>query len=160
MSVALRYRGLDRTVDPWGLVLRDGFWYLVAFDHARGERRTFRIDRIEGDVRVLDGASFERPEGFDPREAVPTDPKMIGATDVVPDARVWIDAARAPAAVAELGEHRVVARRADGSVEVDVPCANAPAFRSWVLGFLEHAEVLAPAEIRDDVVAWLQAVGR
>lgn len=159
-SVAIRYRELDRTVDPWGLVLRDGFWYLVAFDHARGERRTFRIDRIEGDVGAIEGTSFDRPEGFDPREAVPSDPKTIGATDVVPDARVRIDAARATAAVAELGEHRVVVHHPDGSVEVDVPCANVPAFRSWLLGFVEFAEVLGPPEIRDDVIAWLEAVAR
>ena len=159
-SVRFRYRELDRTVDPWGLVLRDGFWYLVGFDHARGERRTFRIDRLESDVAVLDGATFERPSGFDPREAVPSDPKLIGATDVVPDARVRIDAVRAAAAVADIGAHRVVARHPDGSVDVDVPCANVPAFRSWVLGFLEHAEVLSPADVRDDVVAWLGAVAR
>jgi hypothetical protein len=27
-----------------------------------------------------------------------------------------------------------------------------------VLGLLEHAEVLAPAALRDDLVAWLEAV--
>ena len=46
---------------------------------------------------------------------------------------------------------------AEGGVEFDVPCANAPAFRSWVLGLLEHAEVLAPPEVRASVVAWLRA---
>jgi proteasome accessory factor B len=37
-----------------------------------------------------------------------------------------------------------------------VPCANRPAFRSWVLGLLEHAVVLEPVEVRDEVVAWLE----
>jgi hypothetical protein len=42
---------------------------------------------------------------------------------------------------------------------VSVPCANLPAFRSWVLGFDDHAEVLAPPHVRADVVAWLEAIG-
>jgi proteasome accessory factor B len=159
VSVAFGYRDVDRTVDPWGLVLRDGFWYLVGFDHGRGERRTFRIDRFESAVRVLDDSTFERPAGFDPRDAVPSDPKLIGATDTVTDARVRIDADRAAAAIDELGEQRVVTRHDDGSVDVDVPCANVAAFRSWLLGFVEHAEVLAPESVRADVVAWLAGAG-
>ena len=89
---------------------------------------------------------------------MPSDPKQIGASGDVATARVRIDAMRAAAAVADLGADRVVGRFDDGSVEVDVPCANLPAFRSWLLGFIEHAEVLAPAEVRSDVVAWLEAV--
>ena len=32
------------------------------------------------------------------------------------------------------------------------------AFRSWLLGMLEHAEVVGPPALRDDVVAWLRAL--
>jgi len=159
-SVRFDYRQLTRTVDPWGLLLRDGFWYLIGLDHSRGEQRTFRIDRIEGDVESLPGTRFERPAGFDPRQALPGDPKAIGATEVVPTAVVAIDAGSAPAVVAELGEDRVRRRHDDGSVEVDVPCANLPAFRSWLLGFLDHAEVLEPEDVRAHVVAWLEASAR
>jgi proteasome accessory factor B len=157
-AVRFRYRDVDREVDPWGLLLRDGFWYLVGFDHARGERRTYRIDRIDGRVDALGGRTFERPAGFDPRDALPADPKRIGAGPDARDARVRIDAPRAAAAIADLGHDRVAAHHADGSVEVDVPCANLPAFRSWLLGFLEHAEVLAPHDVRAHVVEWLEAV--
>jgi predicted DNA-binding transcriptional regulator YafY len=159
-SVRFRYRDVERTVDPWGLLLRDGFWYVIGFDHGRSERRTYRIDRIEGGVEPIAGSTFERPAGFDPRAALPDDPKLIGASDTVPVARVRIDGDRARAAVRDLAEDRVLWRGDDGSVEVEVPCANLPAFRSWLLGFAEHAEVLAPADVRDHIVAWLEAVGR
>ena len=33
---------------------------------------------------------------------------------------------------------------------------NRAAFRSFVLGLLDHAEVLAPPELRADMVAWLK----
>jgi predicted DNA-binding transcriptional regulator YafY len=160
MSVRFDYRGVSRMVDPWGLLLRDGFWYLIGLDHGHAEQRTFRIDRIEGAVDVVAGSSFERPPGFDPRTAMPDDPKMIGATEEVPLARVRIDAARAVDAVRDLAEDRVLSRHDDGAVEVEVPCANLPAFRSWLLGFLEHAEVIGPPDVRDHVVEWLEAVPR
>ena len=120
-------------------------------------RRTYRIDRVAGRVEIgANREAFERPTDFDPRTTFPDDPKMIGADATVPDARVRIDEPRAAAAARDLGEERVVRRHDDGAIEVMVPCANTPAFRSWLLGFLEHAEVLEPAAVRADVVAFLE----
>jgi len=60
--------------------------------------------------------------------------------------------------LAEIGADRVRARHDDGSIEIDVPCANLPAFRSWLLGYLGHAEVLAPHDVRADVIGWLEGM--
>ena len=138
--------------------MRDGFWYLIGYDHGRQDRRTYRIDRIEGAVEVLTGQSFDRPAGFDPRDAFPDDPKLIGADPKGPDARVLVDAVRAVSAEREVGADRVLARHADGSIEIEVPCANLPAFRSWLFGYVEHAEVLAPERVRADVIGWLEGI--
>ena len=73
-------------------------------------------------------------------------------------AQVLVDASHAAWVVDELGAPAVVERRADGSVVVALDVVNREAFRSFVLGLLEHAEVLAPPELRDDIVAWLRAV--
>jgi hypothetical protein len=35
---------------------------------------------------------------------------------------------------------------------------NREAFRTWVLELLDHAEVLAPPELRDELIAWLDAL--
>jgi predicted DNA-binding transcriptional regulator YafY len=37
-----------REVDPYGLAVIEGRWYLAALDHGHGEVRVFRIDRILG----------------------------------------------------------------------------------------------------------------
>jgi proteasome accessory factor B len=151
------YRGRARLVEPWGLLVRNGFWYVVGLDRAVGEQRVFRVDRIEGGVTVHRDQEFERPEGFDAQAAVTTDAKRLG--DGVPaEALVLVDAARAGKVVGETGDDAVVERRDDGSVVVRVPCTNLPAFRSWVIGLLEHAEVLEPADVRADLVAWLRAL--
>jgi len=157
-SVQFTYRDVDRTVDPWGLLLRAGFWYLIGFDRVRGEQRTFRIDRFESDVAATE-LDFERPTDFDPMKAMPSDPKLIGADgDEVPMARVLIDVSQAPAVIGEIGEERVLVRHSDGSIEVDVAYANPDAFRSWLLGLLDGAEVLSPDSVRSDVVEWLERV--
>jgi proteasome accessory factor B len=161
-TIEFGYRGESRQVDPWGLLLRGGFWYVIGHDHGRGERRTFRVDRIDDGsehIAVGESGSFERPVGFDPRTAFPADPKQIGEApfDVV-EATVRIDAVRASTVERELGADRVVARRDDGSIDVNVPAGNVDAFRSWILGLLEHAVVLDPPEIRAVVVGWLSDV--
>ena len=57
-----RWRGVvERTLDPLGLVLKAGNWYLVA--RASGQLRTYRASRIL-ELRVLD-EQFERPDDFD-----------------------------------------------------------------------------------------------
>jgi predicted DNA-binding transcriptional regulator YafY len=155
-TVEFVYRDVDRTVEPYGLLLRDGFWYLVAFDRTRGERRTFRVDRIEGRIAMGGGDEFERPHGLDLRTVLPDDPKLLGAEGDTTEAIVRVDASRAPAVVRELGADRVVETRPNGDVDVRVPCANREAFRSWLLGLLEHAEVRSPADVRADVVEWLE----
>jgi proteasome accessory factor B len=157
-SVRFEYRGKDRQLDPYGLLLREGFWYVVGHDHEHGETRTYRVDRISGDVVAGAQDEFDRPEGFDLRTAFPSDPKELGADGGAAVARVRVERPRAAAVERELGAERVVARRRGGAIEVEVPCANVAAFRSWVLGLLEHAEVLRPADVRADVIDWLTAM--
>jgi hypothetical protein len=64
-------------VDPYGLLARAGFWYLVGYDHLRADRRTFRIDRIDGEISVGDRRSFNRPKDFDLQKAVPTEAELL-----------------------------------------------------------------------------------
>ena len=158
-TVSFAYRGKARQLDPYGLLLRNGFWYVVGHDHEHGEPRTYRVDRIAGAVAIDEEATFERPAGVDLRTAFPSDPKELGA-DAAAMAIVRVDRARAAGVERELGAARVVGRGGDGTIDVEVPCANVPAFRSWVLGLLDHAEVVAPPDVRADVVEWLRALVR
>jgi len=63
--LAARYREgskvVRRTLDPLGLVLKAGAWYLVA--HRSAGMRVYRVSRFVS-VRVRDDG-FERPEDFD-----------------------------------------------------------------------------------------------
>jgi proteasome accessory factor B len=158
-TVTFAYRGKERRLDPYGLLLRTGFWYAVGHDHEHAEVRTYRVDRIEGAVVIDEDTTFERPADLDLRTVFPSDPKELGADGVTGAvATVRVDGLRAAGVARELGEERVVARGADGSIDIEVPCTNVPAFRSWVLGLLDHAEVLGPPDVRAAVVSWLTAM--
>lgn len=66
--VLLDYRGAgaersEREIDPYGLALRNGCWYVVGMCRLRGAMRSFRVDRIAGVAPRP--ASFLRPQAFD-----------------------------------------------------------------------------------------------
>ena len=151
--VSFSYRGEARTIDPYRLSFARGHWYLDGRDHARDAERQFRLDRIEGDVEPGESGSFERPPRGHDR---PSQPWQIGGDESVV-AHLAIDADQATWALEQLGEEALVERRADGGVVVDVTVTNRDGFRSFVVGFLEHAEVLAPDELRADLIGWLEA---
>jgi proteasome accessory factor B len=53
----------SRRVEPWGLVSREGHWYLVGHDLDRTDVRVFRLSRIEGNIDVTGpDAAFTVPE--------------------------------------------------------------------------------------------------
>jgi len=57
-----------RKVVPIGLSSRAGFWYLSGVDQEIQEMRTFRVDRIEGEILASKGPrDFETPQNFDPK---------------------------------------------------------------------------------------------
>lgn len=64
------YRGdaSERSLDPYGLVVHGGGWYVTGHDHLRGEVRTFRLDRIIG--ASLTDERFSPPDDFDPVRTV------------------------------------------------------------------------------------------
>jgi len=155
--VEFDYRGEHRRVEPYGLLFREGHWYVAGRDVGRDARRTFRVDRIEGTVVAGDGGAFSSPAAFEAGEALARQPWLIGGQDVA-IAAVLVDAVLAGKVATELGDDTVAERRDDGSALFAFPVTNRGAFRAWLLGLGVHAEVVDPPELRAEVVAWLEAM--
>ena len=71
-TVTFDYVGLKnsevarRTIDPWRALLHSGHWYLIGFDQDKGEVRSFRTDRIVGDLVETKNDILEPlPKDFD-----------------------------------------------------------------------------------------------
>jgi predicted DNA-binding transcriptional regulator YafY len=152
--VEFAYRDQRRHLDPHRLSYSSGHWYLDGFDHDRGAERQFRLDRIQGAVEVGAPDSFDRPPRPGDRSRAPWE---LGGDEPV-EARVSIDASQADWALAALPVGALVARHADGSVELSVMVSNREGFRSFILGFLDHAVVHEPPELRQAMVEWLTAL--
>lgn len=149
-ALSFPYNGVKRIVEPWKLSFTRGHWYLSGFDRLRDDQRLYRVDRIEGDVSLSGPAEVlvgDVNEPIDLRGWELGDGPAVEATIVV-------DADQAAYARHILGD---VIDRPDGSVTAMLNVRNIDAFRSFVLSFLEHAEILEPADLRKDFVEWLEA---
>lgn len=156
---ASRDGGSDtRLVEPWRLDFQRGRWYLTAWDRVREGERNFRLDRIKGPVTQTGEASTSTPApslGSEDRSR-PLAAWEIGDEEPVV-ARLLVDASRAETAARQLGPAVASEAAAGGGRIFTVPVVRHDAFRSFVLGFLEHAEILEPESWRHDVVQWLEA---
>ncbi len=154
-SVAFGYRKGDgsapatRTVDPWGILSRNGRWYLVGLDHDRGAARVFRVSRISGEVRRVSAAgNVVTPEDVDVRAMVAA--RQRPAQDVLArvllhgDAGGWLRT-QAVETTAHDGHTTVLTLRTD----------DLASLADHVAGLGATAVVLEPARLRDAVVARL-----
>ncbi len=146
------YNGENRVVEPWRLSFRQGHWYLLGWDRARAAERVFRVDRITGPVTSGDPAT----RGTPPEAGIG---RLLGwelgsGEPVMARVRVDSDQAAWACHVADTeGDPEP-----DGSVVLTLAVRNTDAFRSFVLSFLDRAEVLEPDSLRDDVIDWLEAL--
>jgi proteasome accessory factor BC len=158
-SASFAYRGEARRVAPVGLWFRFGHWYLVAWDLTRSAVRTFRVDRIEGEVGRGEAGDATVPDDVtvDVRAALPEEPWEVEGEDRV-EMRVRVDALEARRVVEEVGEDKVVHRHEDGSVDLELGVSSFVSIRSWLLGLLDHVVITEPDAFRQELIDWLRTV--
>ncbi len=152
---------VDRTVEPYGLVLKAGQWYLVAGD--TGQIRTYRISRMS-DVTPLD-QSFDRPAGFDLadhwRDYLSAYDRRRHRTEAVlrlsPDGVTRLPWLLEPAA-ADAARRTATSPDADGWVQVTIPIESVDQALPELLKLGADAEVLAPAELRSKITELLETL--
>lgn len=146
----------ERHVDPYGLVVRGGQWYVVGLDRERAEIRSFRFSRMAGDLERADRASAP-PDAFRAADHVvggpwgPGEPQEHIVVAFSPDVAWW--------ATNGLQGVEAAGGREDGWQVVRVPTAPGDGIVSWVLSFGPDAELLEPAALRDEVVRRLEILG-
>ncbi|MGH2812839.1 MAG: helix-turn-helix transcriptional regulator [Actinomycetota bacterium] len=138
-----------RTVDPYGLVHRKGFWYLVGRDHRREEVRSFRLDRVRGEIAPATpgagGGEFEVPDGFRPEVALDRPPFVQG--DSITRARVRFDSLTAWR-IERAYPWLELDWQSQGGATAEVGVSDEHGFVNWVLLFGEGAEVVSPPALR------------
>lgn len=142
-----------RTIDPYGLGIAHGEWYVVGRCHQRDAIRTFKLSRIKGNV-ATPGASdstneFDIPVDFRVREYLDHDDWDFGAGEST------VVRVRMPRDLAS----RVVARSpmraaienpessSDDGVVVRLEARLVDRFISWIASLGPEAEIIEPVEL-------------
>jgi predicted DNA-binding transcriptional regulator YafY len=142
----------SRKVDPYQLLFQGGQFYLVGHAHERKAIRVFRLSRIRGKVGYATKAEhdFQRPGDFDPRSYANRIDWQFG--DPVGTAEVWIGPRIAWQIERHFGRYGEVrpADEDDGRIFV-TQYANARQLIAWILGLGEHARVIGPPELAEEL---------
>jgi proteasome accessory factor B len=154
--VTFRYRGEQRTVEPWALTSRRGRWYLVGHDRDRKARRTFRADRVGEDVKLGPPDAFDVPPDFRVEDAVREQAWNFGDDVVTVD--LAVDADRTEGLVDALGPDVERQPMPDGRVLLQIGVANPGALLPLLLDHGERVEVIGPESLRHDVIEWVRAI--
>jgi predicted DNA-binding transcriptional regulator YafY len=138
----------NRIIDPYQIVYRDGFWYLVAYCHLREEIRLFRVDRIRK-LDFTDG-HFTKSEAFDLESYLGSAWQMERGAEYTFSVRFWGAAARYLRETRFHPSQRIL-ETSDGSLLFTAKACGLKSVTRWVLQFGGEAEVLEPVELRETV---------
>lgn len=156
-SVELDYaswtRRATRVVDPFGLVLKAGCWYLLGRLSSKDSLQVFRLESVLG-VNVL-ARRFTRPKRFDLARAWQEQAsrfetslrKMKASLRVAPAAMSYIDRLGSEAA------ETIRASTPDGKGwrETTIWIESVPYAAGLLLGFSTDIEVLGPPGLREEL---------
>ncbi|KAF0217905.1 MAG: helix-turn-helix type 11 domain-containing [Geobacteraceae bacterium] len=152
--VTLRYAAKGKAgtgsyeVDPYTLVFYKGGLYLLGYAHNRRGLRTFAAERLRS--VELTKERFELPDDFRPEQQFRT---AFGIVDETP-LKVRV---RFRPTLAQMVRERLwhptqkVKRQKDGSVELTFTAGGKMEILSWLLSHGAHAELLEPAELREEL---------
>ncbi len=139
-----------RRVNPLRLAWLDHRWVLVAYDPKKAQPRKFVLGRIESATET--GERFEPPAGFDVAAYLEGSFGLFTG-EKIEEVRVRFDAFAAPY-IRERRWHpsQSLCEVPGGEgVEVTLRLNNLIDVRRWILSWGGHAEVLAPAELREAI---------
>lgn len=141
-----------REVEPWGMVSRRGWWYLVGHDRSRGASRVFRLSRVVGAVDVVGPAgAVARPDALDVRETV----GRIAPPESTGTAQVRV---RVGTCAGLRRDVRSTTPVDDGWEELELAYADPTRLAGRVAQYGPDAVVVGPDEVRDAVVRHLSGV--
>jgi predicted DNA-binding transcriptional regulator YafY len=146
----------SRRVDPYHLLFQGGEFYLLGHAHERKAIRVFRLSRIRGKVAYATKAEhdFRRPADFDPRAYANRAEWQLGedrgVAEILLSERIAWQIERHFGRYGEI--HAASADGEPGDRVLRTSYANTRMIVSWVLGLGEHARLLGPPELTEELV--------
>ncbi len=142
-----------RQIEPWGVLVRRGVWYVYGQDLGREAPRMFRLSRVVGTVEALEPSGAYELPARSVVEAAAASLEPAGVTDT---ALIAIRGSAAPA-LRRRGS-ATDAPAPDGYVAYEVPYGTIGEIAEQAAAAGPDALVLSPDEVRDATIARLLAV--
>jgi len=150
------------TIEPYGLFLHDGRWYVVGRDVAKDEVRTYTVARmsdIEVNASRPKSPDFERPADFDVARFTRL-AFQYGPTAEQFDATIRFDASSAWRAGQLAGGHGTIERTRDGGALWRIPARDRARLLRFVLENGPGVTLAEPAEVAAQLRVGLKEVTR
>lgn len=147
-----------RMIDPYHLLFKQGAWYLIGYCHNRREVLMFALDRME---RLESTEQGFVPDPDFSVERYLGDSLSVERGSAPVEVRILFDWHQARW-IRERCWHpsQRLEEQPDGAVLLSMTVSGLGEVKRWVLGFGSHAEVLAPAELREEVKRETEEMGR
>jgi predicted DNA-binding transcriptional regulator YafY len=122
--------------------------YVIGHDQLRNALRTFKLERIE-QADILE-TRYTIPSDFDPYQ------HLASAWGVMDEAEVQVQLRFSPSVTRRVKEStwhhtQQIIDLPDGGCEFTIQVGGIKEIRQWVMGWGGDVEVLAPAELREDI---------
>jgi predicted DNA-binding transcriptional regulator YafY len=161
-AVSFQYRSLGReaphraAVEPYGLAVWAGRWYLVGRCRERGEVRVWNVERIASGVKIPAAKNakhdYKIPKDFDVRRHVgidewqiPDDARPVEARVIFHPDIAWMIEESVAGGAASAEEK--FAWRKDGWGELRLSARGPQALVNWALKFGEKARIVSPPSL-------------
>ena len=149
-----------RNVNPYGLMFRQGIWYLIGYDHLRKEERIFRIERIQSlTVNTVNPKipDFKIPKIFSMKKYMGRESWRLSDSEPI-ELTVKFNAEISPLSLQWYQKRYKVIKNIDGGCEVTFLTTRMDALIRHVLGFKEHVEIISPKSAREYVKNMLNEI--
>ncbi len=136
-----------RKVEPYHIYNFEGIWYFCGFCFLRQEIRDFALDRIEAATLLKE--QFVLPSDFNPHDYLTKAFRMFrGETfDIV----IRFDAYQAKWIRERIWHPTQKIKNLDNGELLFEVKANPEEIKRWVLGYGNHAEVIQPPSLREEI---------
>ena len=152
-SISFTYLSPDlarevRTIQPYAIATRDSHWYVAGNDVDKSHLRTFRLDRIEGEISILkNGQGYEIPLGFDIFASLTQQERANNATLDIRKGKAELLRKRAQT-ITDKGEWD----------HITLTYSNERAFIDLLLWHGQDVLVIEPPTLRDSIILCLQEI--
>jgi len=139
--------GNPYTVSPYDLIWDGDYYYMTGFCDERGEVRTFRVDRIEKQPRLLDQKAVPKPEDYRVERYTQEVFRMF-ATQETSEVTLLCQTPAMKSVIDQFGKGVVTEAIGTEWFRATVKVCLSPTFFRWVFGWGGLIRIEGPEDIR------------